>query len=1138
LTVRAPRALPGARCLLAAGLLVAGAAGAQDALREGFASPPAAARPHVWWHWADGNIDVPGLRADLAWMQRVGVAGAVVAESGLPTPQVVQTRLAFGTPGWQAAVRTVAGEADRLGLTMGVFSSGGWSISGGPWVTAEDAMRKLVWSRLVVQQRAGQRKTSWPLPALPDAPGPYQDIHLKQVGRSDGPRDVRPVAVVAYRLPAGRAAMPLQPAAWQLSETLPTMQADSAPELLNDGRHDRAVVLRALGDEQRATVQLQFPTPTTVRAVSAGLPAPRGFGSPVPASARLEASDDDLHWRLVVELPATASPLREASFAPVRARAFRLTLWRPAGAKGFAESQPLAPGALPMRLPPAPPPDHALTEFVLHADGRVHAAPEKAGFATLPDYHAAATAPAAVHRPVRRNDVVDLGSRIDAAGVLHWTPPPGTWVVLRLGASLTGKRNGPAPTESTGLEVDKFDARRVQRYLDGWLDRIQAATGPALFGAAGVRSLQIDSIESGAQNWSDVLPAEFRRRRGYALWPWLPALTGEVIGSAGETDRFLYDFRRTLAELHAHVHQRTLAEGARARGLQVQAEALEDHRPQLGDDLEMRRHADIPMGAMWTLLPGVPPRPTYEADLRGAASVAHVWGRPLVGAESFSTFGHPWAHAPRHLKATADRMLALGVNRFYIHSSAHQPSGMAPPGLALSTLLGQYFNRHDTWADMAGAWVDYLSRSAYLMQQGRPQADVAVFIGEEAPVTALYGDRPFDDVPAGHAWDFVNAEALSTALRVENGALVNDAGSRWPLLLLAGSSQKMTVATMQRLHALLRGGARVVGPAPEASPSLADRDADFLAWRRRIWGGCAATAAAATVVPVGHGRLWCGADRTRALIHALGSLGLAADGVMDGVALHTLRRELPGGGAVVFVSNPEERPVQGQLRLRHRGFEPEWWHAEDGRIEPAGYRRIGDELVVDARLPAHGAAFIVLRRPGAAVQRHVPEVSWRETASLQGPWQLQFAPGRGAPESLQLDSLSSWSENALPGVRHFSGIATYRLNFEAAGTLPAAARTWLDLGEVAEIAEVSLNGHSLGTLWHPPFRVDVTGALRPGSNLLEVRVANVWANRLIGDAQPGAERVAYTSAPTYRADAPLRPSGLLGPVRLLEANIP
>ena len=256
--------------------------------------------------------------------------------------------------------------------------------------------------------------------------------------------------------------------------------------------------------------------------------------------------------------------------------------------------------------------------------------------------------------------------------MLHWHAPAGRWRILRLGASLTGQTNGPAPADSTGLEVDKLDGERVAAYLETHLARFGDRIPPDALSRFG--ALLSDSIEAGPQNWTDRILEHFVALRGYDPLRRLPALAGYLVGDADESDRFLFDYRRTLAELLSREYYGTLAVAGTSSRDDLYAEALEDGRPQLGDDLAMRSHADVPMGAMWTFDPETGPRPTYVADLKGAASVAHVYGRAWTGSEAFTSFGDPWVWSPQSLKHIADLQLCLGVTRFCIHTSA-APAG-------------------------------------------------------------------------------------------------------------------------------------------------------------------------------------------------------------------------------------------------------------------------------------------------------------------------------------------------------------------------------------------------------------------------------------------------------------------------------
>lgn len=1078
-----------------------------DSLRDGFATPPASARPWVWWHWMNGNIAEEGARLDLEWMKRAGIGGFQLFEGDLQTPQVVERRVVWMSPAWKRALRSSAATADRLGLGFAITSSPGWSITGAPFVNPEAAMKKLVWSELHVD---GGRRFSGRLPRPPAAAGPYQDIPAEgAVALGDFYRDVAVLAFPAER----RAPKPIR-----------VTSSSGAIDLmkLSDGRFGPAVDLPFAGSSREAWILYDYDAPVTLRSLTIGLPGARGFGAPPPPSAALEASDDGRGFRNIAILLPGKSQSRTASFGPVTARWFRVRL---SGTGGGVP--PVRPGVVPMQSPPLPT-SYAVSEVQLRSAARVHRAEEKAGFAAATDYYTIETPVTAVDGPPRTAEVLDLTKRMQPDCTLSWTAPPGSWTILRLGYSLTGKHNEPAPAEATGLEVDKLDPGAVQGYIDTYLDMITEAVGPSLIGKRGITALLSDSIESGPQNWTPRMIGEFRKRRGYDPVPWLPTLAGIPIESAEKSDRFLWDFRKTITELLAENHYGTLAEATRARGLTYYSEALEDHRPQLGDDLAMRRHADVPMGAMWMTDAHGQPRQTLVADVQGAASVAHVFGKRIVAAESLTAYGAPWAFAPRHLKSTADLEFALGVNRIVIHTSPHQPFLDRKPGMTLSPLLGQYFSRTETWAEMARGWTDYLARSSFLLQQGRFAADIAYFAGEEAPITALYGEKPMDDLPRGYGFDFIGADALANAVSVrENGSIETVGGMRYALLVLGGSSQRMTIGTLRRIRDLVLAGATVAGERPTSSPTLADDEQEFRALTDELWGG------ENIVGTVGRGRIF------RSVAEALRAIALEPDWDFRAGAdkLAVLHRHLDDG-TLWFVSNRSGRPLKGNISLRIAGYEAEFWNADTGLLQPAQYRTVDGRTIVPLDLAVDEAAFLIFRRPTTMAMRSFSPSVKRALMSVKGPWQLDFGEGRRPPPQT-LSELISWTESRHPSVRYYSGTAMYRRSLLIKPEwLGRGERLLLDLGDVREVAEVRVNGVLAGTAWKPPFRVNVTGLLRPGLNQLEVRVANLWVNRLIGDEQPGVVRKAFTVGRTYRADAPLVSSGLLGPVTLLATDGP
>ena len=640
----------------------------------------------------------------------------------------------------------------------------------------------------------------------------------------------------------------------------------------------------------------------------------------------------------------------------------------------------------------------------------------------------------------------------------------------------------------------------------------------------GVRAILNDSIESGTSNWTPQMVEQFKKLRGYDPTPWLPALTGTIIGSRAESDKFLYDYRRTLADLIASEHYGTIAKVAHENSLKVYGEALETGRPSLGDDMSMRRYTDVPMSAMWTHPRKTGPQPGHVADMKGAASVAHIYGQNLVAAESLTSSLSYWDHAPSSLKRVIDLEFINGVNRPVIHTSVHQPVDDKVPGLSLF-IFGQYFNRHEAWADLAKPWVDYISRNSLMLQQGRNVADVGYFYGEEAPLTALYGTGPVTDAPKQYAYDFVNAEALTGALSNDGAELVAPGGARYRALYLGGSSQRMTLPTLRKLAALVEGGATVVGARPEGDPSLAANDAEYAALLARLWPGGA-------IAQVGKGRVIAGKD----IEAALAQIGVAPDfrysGGQADSAIPFVHRKLADGDSY-FLVNQKDRTETIEARFRVTGKAPELWRAETGGSEPLSYRIENGETIVPLTLLADEAVHIVFRKPAKADALAIKKLVPRALAALDGPWNVSFQSGRGAPAKATLPSLAPLNENADPGIKYFSGIATYAKDFTTPKGWKRGQPLWLDLGEAREVAEVRVNGQLAGSAWHAPYRVDIGTLAKPGTNKLEVRVANLWVNRLIGDAQPGADKVTWTPMPTYRKDAPLRPSGLIGPVTLM-----
>jgi len=445
------------------------------------------------------------------------------------------------------------------------------------------------------------------------------------------------------------------------------------------------------------------------------------------------------------------------------------------------------------------------------------------------------------------------------------------------------------------------------------------------------------------------------------------------------------------------------------------------------------------------------------------------------------------------------------------------------PGLGLGP-FGQWFTRHETWAEQAKVWTTYLSRSSHMLQQGKFVADIAYYYGEDSNVTALFQGNP-PPVPAGYNFDYVNSDVVKNRLTVSPaGLLTTVTGMRYRVLALDPNSQHMPLAVLRKVRDMVTAGAVVVGPKPTDSPSLSDDGAEFKTIADQLWGG---TTGKGTVL-------------TGSIADALASLKVAADfeytKPQADTELAFVHRTLVDG-EFYWVSHRNARAEEVEATFRVQGKAPELWHADTGTIEPASYRTADGRTTVSLTLQPNDAVFVVFRKAATAPSRTIAKPVETKLASVGGSWDVAFQPNRGAPARVTLPTLASWHEHADAGVKYFSGTGTYTRTIQApAEWFQAGATLWLDLGDVKNIAEVAVNGTPLGTYWKAPFRVEVTSALKPGANTLDIKVINLWVNRLIGDQQEGVTtKYTYTAQQFYRADSPLLPSGLIGPVQVIRS---
>ena len=1098
-----------------------------DPLLQGFENPPNSARPRVWWHWMNGNISQQGIKLDLDWMHSAGLAGFQTFDAALETPQVVPHRLVYMTPEWKDAFRYATNIADQLGMEEAIAGSPGWSETGGPWVPASQGMKKYVWSETDV---VGGKPFAGTLQHPPANTGAFQDMEIHD--ELSAPEGAKPIphyyadsVVIAYR----RAATDVPFGSLHPKMTASGGSPDAA--MLVDGDVQKATSLPIPAPGANAWIQYEFPKPETMRAITIVTQRVGGIAALLSGISNpeqtLQASDDGQTFRDIVKIPDSESPEQTISFAPATAKYFRVVFKRtpPPPLPSWAKNMDLK--TLGIKVGPAPT-DYKIAELELHPGARVNRFEEKAAFVPVPDLYEYATPEVTPADAIQKSDVINLTDKMRPDGTLDWTPPPGNWVVLRFGYSLLGITNHPATAEATGLEVDKLNRAYVKNYMNNYLDSYKDTVGADMMGKRGIKYVITDSWEAGAQNWTDDMITEFKERRGYDPTPWMPVLTGQIVGSSAQSDQFLWDFRKTIADLTADEHYGQVEASLKARGMGHYGESHESGRAFIADGMEVKKLDDIPMGAMWTQVPGVNKiQFDYNADDRESASVAHIYGQNIAAAESMTAAAAPWAWSPATLKPTADQELLNGINRFVIHESAHQPlvGPGTKPGLTLGP-FGQWFNRNETWADEARPWVDYISRSSYMLQQGHFAADLVYFYGEDSNLTAIFKNKA-PNVPAGYGFDYINADGLIHELSVTDGRITTKSGMSYRVLGLDPYSQHMSLPVLRAIHKLVEDGAVVAGPKPFDDPSLADNQAEFHKLDVELFGD------GTGVHHVGKGTVYAGEN----LADVFNALGVAPDFDYSkpdkDTSILFAHRKLAGGD-IYFVDNRNDKDEMVDASFRVTGKAPTLWYAETGKSRPATYTIANGRTNLPLHMEPWGTVFVVFRKPTTQMSRTEPTPVSNVVATLHGPWAVSFTPDRGAPASITLSKLISWSDSTDTGVKYFSGSGTYTKTIQApASWFKKNSHVWIDLGSVKNLADVTVNGKDFGVVWHTPYRVDISDALKPGANEVTIKVTNAWVNRLIGDQQPNVtKKYTFTDFKPYRADSPLLASGLLGPVEI------
>ncbi len=1077
-------------------------------LEEGFKNPPESAKPRTWWHWTAGNITKEGITKDLEWMKRTGIGGMQLSDVAAGQGQTLDKKVLFRSEEWLDAVRHATSEADRLELEMSIFSSAGWSLTGGPWVEPGQAMKKLVWSEMKLK---GPQNFSGKLPAPPSNAGP-----IRNLSRSSffGPKDVpfyKDCIVLAFPTPEDES---------DIVQNDPVIQTGTGivdgDNLLDDDLNT-SLTIRSDKDSKIAWIEFYWERPFKAQALTIGSRS----GIPV---GTVKASEDGVNYTTLAVLPGAQlyrpGNVRTISFPETTARFYRLEF----------TGAPMRPAVVMAETQTLPDSAYTFDEMKFHTCARINRWEEKAGFFHLFNYEPVASSSVPLTSAVDPSAIIDITPNMSADGSIDWKVPEGNWTIMRFGYSLTGSRNRPAVPAGTGYEVDKLSGDHTLAYIKEYTRPVADALGP-LYGKA-LQYVLFDSWEAGMQNWTDNMLIEFKNRRGYDPTPYLPCLSGFVVGNSDISDRFMWDFRRTLADMFAENHYKVITEYLNNQGIGTYGEASGVSLEILEDALLCKKYVDIPMGEFWYR--ALHPELMYYQDIRGAASAAHVYGKKIVAAESFTGGGY---ESPYTLKKIGDYWFAQGVNRIVFHTSAHQPLDTKPG----NTMVGTHINRNMTWAEQAKPFMTYLARNSYMLQQGKFVADIAYLLDEGAPSTMpIWGSGLNPAVPEGYDYDYINADVLIHRMTVsQDGRLTLPDGMSYAVLVLP-ETRYMTLPVLQKIHELVQDGATVSGPKPVFTPGLSGYPGSEKIMQELVsdlWGDLDGISRTRRVV--GKGKIIWGTP-VGTILEMTGIKPDVEYGRPLDSEINWIHRKA-GETDIYYVVNSSDRPLDTEIRFRVAGKEAELWDPATGKIQAAGYTVTEDRTVVPVHLTGRQSVFTVFRNKADVTAKSVGQVSPIILDTLTGPWKISFPPDMGAPEKTSLDNLESWTTNSDEGIKYFSGTAVYSKTMTVPKSwLQQGSQIMLDLGEVGDIAEVTVNNVPAGILWYAPFRTDITGLLKQGTNKLEIKVTNQWTNRLIGDmkSEPGKKvlnsNVFMFGLPMMSRGEDLKESGILGPVLILK----
>ncbi|MCL2118856.1 MAG: discoidin domain-containing protein [Planctomycetaceae bacterium] len=1131
-----------------------GQSSSSDPLAAGFQTPPDSAKLWAYWWWLNGNVTEESITRDLEGMKAKGFGGAIIfdADGSSQDGNIrVPAGPMFGTAEWRKLFQHALKEAGRLGLSISLNIQSGWNF-GAPFITPEHAAKLVTFSETTV---SGPGKVEIELPR----PRAFRD-------RASGTEYYRDVTVLAIPNKT------IDVAQVHVSVSASSSQRQFPATLANDGNRDTFWVSDGSSPERPVSkTSPEYLTLTFEKSVAAdgililGRP---GYG---PKDCELAFSNDDgKTWMPLVEFTCRNNAETKASFRRTEAKQFRLTI-----TSAYDPSHPDSPR-------------NAQIAEIAMLDGNVSLGAMKQQGNRLKDYNVKIAdreagfsvpdcLPLELDEPMtpgeedaRLDEVLVIGDKMNADGKLIWDVPGGDWTVIRFGYTQSGSHVSTASGDWQGYTLDYLDPEAFVMYWDTAVQPLIDDAGP-LAGKV-LRYVHTDSWEAGGMNWSHHFIDEFKTRRGYDPTPFLPIVAGKILDNREVSNRFLSDYRRTIADCIRDNHYVLMQNLAAKYGIGIHPESGGPHGGPF-DSLQLLGLSDIPMSEFWSWSPRHRVGDVNRFFLKQPATAAHTSGRRIVAAEGFTNIGMHWQESfSDNLKPSFDQALCEGMNLLVWHAFTCSPKEMGLPGQEY--FAGTHFNTNNFTFAKSEDFLKYINRSQFLLQQGLFAADVLEFYGENSPnFTQMKWANTAQSLP-GYDFDTATEEVLRQRVSVKDGMIFLADGTSYKVLVLPNRPSISEVILRKLVTWVMEDGLTVIGPKPTRITGLAgtpQADADVRAMADQLWGN---ETAAPGIRNVGKGRVVWGMTSRELLqqdrlqpdferisgtnaeprvdsIHRVvyqnqtANINLKPFAEFSAKDVNTVPADLRSGvdAHVYFVANLSANPDSMQCAFRVTGKQPELWDALTGEIRQAtAFRQENGRTILPLDFSGHGSIFVVFREnisPGAqgVTTSNSPTVLTKQ--EITGSWNVAFDEQWGGPKQIVLEQLVPWNQHEMDGVKFYSGIATYSKTIDVPATmLDGESRVVLQFGSVAEMAEVKVSGQCCGIVWAKPYQVDITAALKPGENQLEIEVANHWANRIIGDAAlPESERKTKTNIQKLTKDTPLIESGLTGPAVLLHNKV-